>query len=171
MGFLKKLFGITDTSRPKSIAVADEKGGVFAPVGGKVEPMASLPDPVFSTGALGPCLGVWPTDGVVYAPVTGSITAAMPHAFGLMAENGTEVLVHVGIDTVEMKGDGFTVHVKEGDRVKAGDPMLSFDRNKVAKAGHPDVVMTAVTNAEELASLQLVAQGEVAAGDKLFQTA
>ena len=171
MGLFDRLFGGKKPSAPASIAVSAEKGAVYAPVAGKVEPMESLPDPVFSSGAMGPCLGVWPTDGNVFSPVSGTVTAAMPHAFGLLGDDGVEVLIHVGVDTVEMKGDGFTVHVKKDAHVAAGDPLLTFDRHKVATAGHPDVVMTIITNADDLASVEVVGSGDVAVGSKLFQTA
>ncbi len=171
MGFFDKLFGTKKVEKPEAIAVTTEKGAVYAPAAGKVEPMSSLPDPVFSSGAMGPCLGVWPADGNVYAPVSGTVTAAMPHAFGFLGDDGVEVLIHVGVDTVEMKGDGFTVHVKKDEHVTAGTPLLTFDKKKVANAGHPDVVMTIVTNADDLASVEAVGAGEVAVGAKLFQTA
>ena len=171
MGFFDKLFGTKKVAKPEAIAVTTEKGAVYAPAAGKVEPMSSLPDPVFSSGAMGPCLGVWPADGNVYAPVSGTVTAAMPHAFGFLGDDGVEVLIHVGVDTVEMKGDGFTVHVKQGEHVTAGTPLLTFDKKKVANAGHPDVVMTIVTNADDLASVEAVGTGDVTVGAKLFQTA
>jgi phosphotransferase system IIA component len=95
----------------------------------------------------------------------------MPHAFGIAGDDGIEVLVHVGVDTVNMNGDGFKVWVKAGDHVTAGDPVLTFDRDKVAKAGYKDIVMTIITNADDLASVEVVASGEVAVGGKLFQTA
>ena len=171
MGLFDKLFGAKKPAKPEAIAISAEKGAVYAPVTGKVEPMESIPDPVFSSGAMGPCVGVWPTDGNVYAPVSGTITAAMPHAFGFLGDDGVEVLIHVGVDTVEMKGDGFTVHVKKDDHVAAGEPLLTFDRKKVEAAGHPDIVMTIITNADDLASVDVVAAGEVAVGGKLIQTA
>lgn len=171
MGLFDKLFGAKKPSKPEAVTVTTEKGGVYAPVAGKVEPMDSLPDPVFASGAMGPCLGVWPTDGNVFAPVAGTVTAAMPHAFGFLGDDGVEVLIHVGVDTVEMKGEGFTVHVKKDEHVAAGAPLLTFDRDKVAAAGHPDVVMTIITNADDLASVEAVGAGEVSVGAKLFQTA
>lgn len=171
MGLFDKIFGSKKPAKPEALSIATEKGAVYAPATGRVEPMESLPDPVFASGAMGPCLGVWPDDGNVFAPVSGTVTAAMPHAFGFLGDDGVEVLIHVGVDTVEMKGDGFTVHVKKDDHVAAGTPLLTFDKAKVAKAGHPDVVMTIITNADDLASVDPVATGTVAAGDKLIQTA
>ena len=171
MGLFDKLFGSKAPAKPEAVAVATEKGSVHAPVAGKVEPMESSPDPVFASGAMGPCVGIWPADGNVFAPVSGTITAAMPHAFGFLGDDGVEVLVHVGVDTVNMKGDGFTVHVKKDEHVVAGTPILTFDRDKVAKAGYKDIVMTIVTNADDYASVEATATGEVAVGAKVFQTA
>lgn len=171
MGFLDKLFGSRKPAKPEAVKVVAEPGAVYAPAAGRVEPMDSLPDPVFASGAMGPCLGVWPEDGNVYAPVAGTITAAMPHAFGFDSVDGVEVLIHVGVDTVNMKGDGFTVHVKQGDHVVAGDPILTFDKSKVAKAGYADVVMTIVTNADDYDECTPVGAGTVTVGSKLFQIA
>ena len=112
-----------------------------------------------------------PSDGNVFAPITGSITAAMPHALGIAGDDGVEVLIHVGIDTVTMKGDGFTVWVQGGAHVEAGEPLLTFDRAKVAKAGFQDIVMTIVTNSDDYPELEKVAEGSVAAGAKVMQTA
>ncbi len=171
MGFLDKLFGSKKPAKPEAISVTTEKGAVYAPVAGKVEAMESIPDPVFASGAMGPCVGIWPVDGNVYAPVSGTVTANMPHAFGFLGDDGVEVLIHVGVDTVNMKGEGFTVHAQKGEHVTAGTPLLTFDRDKVAKAGYKDIVMTIITNADDLASVEVVASGEVAVGGKLFQTA
>ncbi len=171
MGFLDKLFGSKKPAKPEAISVTTEKGAVYAPVAGKVEAMENIPDPVFASGAMGPCVGIWPVDGNVYAPVSGTVTANMPHAFGFLGDDGVEVLIHVGVDTVNMKGEGFTVHAQKGEHVTAGTPLLTFDRDKVAKAGYKDIVMTIITNADDLASVEVVASGEVAVGGKLFQTA
>ena len=171
MGLFDKLFGSKAPAKPEAISIAVEKGAIYAPVSGKVEAMENIPDPVFASGAMGPCLGVWPEDGNVFAPVSGTVTAAMPHAFGFVGDDGVEVLIHVGVDTVEMKGDGFTVHVKKDAHVAAGTPLLTFDKAKVAKAGHPDIVMTIITNGDDLTAITPVAEGTVAAGAKLFETA
>lgn len=171
MGFFDKLFGTKKVEKPEAIAVTTEKGAVYAPAAGKVEPMSSLPDPVFSSGAMGPCLGVWPADGNVYAPVSGTVTAAMPHAFGFLGDDGVEVLIHVGIDTVSMNGDGFTLWAKQGDRVAAGEALLTFDRDKVAKAGYKDIVMTIITNSDDFSTIEKVATDEVAAGAAIIKTA
>ncbi|MBR3225439.1 MAG: PTS glucose transporter subunit IIA [Atopobiaceae bacterium] len=116
-------------------------------------------------------MAVWPETGDVFAPISGTVASAMPHAFGIAGDDGVEVLVHVGVDTVSMNGDGFQVWVKAGDHVAAGDAILTFNKDKVAKAGYKDIIMTIITNSDDLANIQKVAAGTVAAGDKLMQTA
>ena len=168
MGFLDKLFGSKKPAKPEAISVTTEKGAVYAPVAGKVEAMENIPDPVFASGAMGPCVGIWPVDGNVYAPVSGTVTANMPHAFGFLGDDGVEVLIHVGVDTVNMKGDGFTGFVKQGDHVAAGEPLMTFDIAKIKKAGYATDVITVITNTDEFKSVEPAAPAEVAAGAKIF---
>ena len=153
---------------PVAPASVEATGAVSAPVAGRVEVTAEIPDPVFASEAMGKTIAIWPTDGTVYAPVSGTVASAMPHAFGIAGDNGTEVLVHVGVDTVNMNGDGFNVLVEANTHVNAGDPILVFDRNKVSQAGYADIVMTIVTNSDDLASLTPVATGNVGAGTEIF---
>ena len=91
------------------------------------------------------------------------------HAIGLESEYGMEVLIHVGVDTVEMGGNGFHVKVKEGDSVKAGQMLLSFDRKAVADAGHPDVVILIVLNADDYTSFEIAPEGMAKAGTKVIK--
>ena len=97
---------------------------------------------------------------IVYAPCDGTVTVTMGHAVGLQAASGIEVLVHVGVDTVNMNGDGFTGYVKQGDTVKAGQPMLKIDRAKIAAAGYKDCVVLAVSNTAEFADVELSVEPE-----------
>ena len=100
---------------------------------------------------MGPSVGIQPTEGIVYAPFDGQVMMIFPtnHAIGLKSDSGMEVLIHVGVDTVAMDGDGFASFVKQDDKVKAGDKLLSFDRAKIAAANHPDTVIVALTNGAE----------------------
>ena len=120
---------------------------------------------------MGQCCGIDPVEGKVFAPADGEITQAPEsgHAIGLMAANGAEVLLHVGVDTVEMKGDGFSPKVKVGDKVKKGDLLLEMDLDKIAAANHPAVVITVVTNTDDFKSVELAASGTVEPGDELFK--
>ncbi len=133
-------------------------------------PMEEIPDPTFSQGVLGACCGVEPETGKVYSPMDGKIStlADTLHAIGIEAE-GVELLIHVGIDTVEMKGDGFKSHVQEGQTVKKGDLLLSMDLEKIKAAGHPATIMVAVTNSDDLTSVEAVASGRLKPGDQLMR--
>lgn len=128
---------------PAPAAVADDQPGVLkAPLSGKVIPYTEIPDQVFSEGVLGEGVGIDPTGSQVVAPADATVSSVIPdscHAVGLQLDNGMELLIHVGIDTVSMHGDGFTLHVNEGDKVKLGDPLITFDAEKIRKAGHPAI--------------------------------
>lgn len=142
---------------PEAVSAQGGPDVVCSPVDGRVECMTAAPDPVFSGEALGKGCIVWPTGDVVYAPVSGSVSAVMGHAVGLVSDDGIEVLVHVGVDTVEMNGKGFTSHVAQGDHVAAGQPLLSIDRAAIAEAGHPDCVVVALSNSGDFAGVALSA--------------
>lgn len=131
-------------ARPK-VCARESLGTLCAPVSGRVIAMGEVPDPVFSSETLGAGCAVWPEEGTVFAPISGTVSAVMGHAVGLTGDDGVEVLVHVGIDTVEMGGSAFTALAKTGDRVRAGEGLLSFDRGAIASAGHPDCVVLAVS--------------------------
>jgi len=132
-------------------------------------PMEEIPDPTFSQGVLGICCGIEPETGKVYSPMDGRISqlADTLHAVGIEAE-GVELLIHVGIDTVEMKGNGFKSHIKEGQTVKKGDLLLTVDLEKIKAAGHPATIMVAVTNSDDLASVEASASGQLKPGDQLM---
>ena len=115
---------------------------------GKVIPLKEVGDGVFSEGIMGEGLAIRPENDTLYAPVDAAVTVLMEdsrHAVGLTMENGMEILLHVGIDTVDMQGDGFTYYVTENQKVKAGEPLIKFDREKIKKAGHPDVTVCVIT--------------------------
>ncbi len=152
---------------PVPAAFPDVLGAVAQ---GMFVPMEEIPDPTFSQGVLGICCGVEPENGKVFSPMDGTISqlADTLHAVGIEAE-GVELLIHVGIDTVEMKGDGFKSHVKEGQTVKKGDLLLTMDLEKIKTAGHPATIMVAVTNSDDLASVEAVASGQVKPGDQLMR--
>ena len=116
---------------------------------GQVIPLNQVPDQVFSARIMGDGVAVEPENCTVYAPADSEVIAVMEdsrHACGLKLENGMEILIHVGLDTVEMKGDGFELFVKMGDQVAAGDPLISFDPEKIQKAGHPTITVMTVTD-------------------------
>lgn len=118
-------------------------------VSGEVIPMEDVPDQVFASRALGDGVAIKPEDSVLRAPADAMVAVVMEeslHACGLVLDNGMELLLHIGLDTVEMKGDGFRAFVKPGDRVRAGEELIAFDREKIAGAGHSDMVIMVLTN-------------------------
>ena len=186
LGFaLTYMFGYEDevdaTAAAKQAEVAEEKEEVapaalqnetlVTPIVGDVVALADVNDPVFSSGAMGQGIAVKPSQGVVYAPADAEVSIAFPtgHAFGLKTRNGAEVLIHVGIDTVSMNGDGFETKVAQGNKVKAGDVLGTFDSNKIAAAGLDDTTMVIVTNTGDYASVAPVATGSVAKGDAVIE--
>ncbi len=137
---------------------------------GTFVPMEKIPDPTFSQGVLGVCCGIEPETGKVYAPMDGTISqlADTLHAIGIEAA-GVELLIHVGIDTVAMKGDGFHSHIKEGQTVKKGDLLLTIDLEKIKAAGHPATIMVIVTNSDDLTSVEaVVSSNKLSPGDQLM---
>ena len=126
---------------------------------GQVITLAEVNDGVFSSGVLGDGLAIRPESGVVYAPADGKATALIQdskHACGLVLDNGMELILHVGLDTVNMKGDGFEYMVTEGQYVKAGTPLIRFDREKIKKAGYPDTIICVVTGPGSAKNIQMV---------------
>ena len=140
--------------QPQAEPPAAGAEGVTAPLSGRVIPMEEIPDQVFSQGILGEGVGIEPTGNVVVAPVDATVCSVIEdsrHAVGLTLDNGAELLIHVGIDTVSMNGDGFQHHVKEGDRVHLGDKLITFDPEKIKAAGHPTTTAFLVTDPGDLA--------------------
>ena len=135
----------------KKLVITSSAGEISLPTPGKVIPYTDIPDPTFASGALGQGVGVEPEEGVVYAPMDGEISsvADSKHAIGISGENDQELLIHVGVDTVEMKGDGFKTLVEEGDQVKKGQKIMEFDIKKIKDAGHPDTVVVLLTNSDD----------------------
>ena len=140
--------------QPQAEPPAAGAEGVTAPLSGRVIPMEEIPDQVFSQGILGEGVGIEPTGNVVVAPADATVCSVMEdsrHAVGLTLDNGAELLIHVGIDTVSMNGDGFQLHVKAGDRVRLGDKLITFDPEKIKAAGHPTTTAFLVTDPGDLA--------------------
>ncbi len=140
-----------------------------APIGGWLCSIADVPDPVFSGRILGDGFAVDPTDATLRAPFSGIVTSLhrAHHAVTLRAEDGAEVLMHIGLDTVALKGEGFTPHVAEGDRVKAGDPLISFDMDVISQLVRSLVVPVVLTNGERFTLAVSGVDREIAAGDEV----
>lgn len=125
---------------------SDEK--VFSPLDGKVIALSKVPDSAFSSEAMGKGIAIEPKSGRVVSPVNGTVSVAFKtkHAIGLVSDHGAEILIHVGIDTVQLEGKYFTFHVKQGDQVKVGDLLVEFDIDKIKEAGYEVVTPIIVTN-------------------------
>lgn len=164
------------TAATTATAVAERPDAVGAliqvasPLDGTVVALDKVPDPVFAGGVMGPGVAIEPTGDTVYAPGAGTVVAAQPtgHAFGLQLDNGAEVLIHVGIDTVNLKGEGFDVKVKNGDRVETGTPLVTFDRAVIEKAGYPLITPVIVLNGDTFDTVDPVALGPVTHGSPLL---
>lgn len=144
---------------------------ILSPIVGSIVDLKDVNDPVFSSGAMGQGIAVKPSEGVVYAPADAEVTIAFAtgHAYGLKTGNGAEILIHVGIDTVSMNGEGFNQQVAQGDKVKAGDVLGTFDATKIAAAGLDDTTMVIVTNTADYVSVTPVAEGAVTKGEAVIE--
>lgn len=144
---------------------------VLAPLSGTVVEFAEVPDPVFAGGFLGPGLAIDPARGeqTAVAPVAGVIGSMFPHAFGISTADGKEVLVHLGIETVKLEGQGFTVHRSKGDTVAAGDPVVSWNPADVETGGRSPISPVVALQAEaDALTIVNPAGSNVNAGDVLF---
>ena len=143
---------------------------VHSPLEGRVVQLSEVPDPVFAGGVMGPGAAIEPTGDTVHSPGPGTVAAAQPtgHAFGLVLDGGLEILIHVGIDTVNLKGEGFDVKVKNGDRVELGTPLVTFDRSVIEKAGYPLVTPVVVLNADDFGEVSPVLEGDIKPGESLI---
>ena len=159
------------TEGNEEIPVALQNETIQTPIVGDVVALSNVNDPVFSSGAMGQGIAVKPSQDVVYAPADAEVTIVFPtgHAYGLRTTNGAEILIHVGIDTVSMNGEGFNHKVAQGDKVKAGDVLGTFDSAKIAAAGLDNTTMVIVTNTADFASVNPVASGSVAKGDAIIE--
>ncbi|MDD3251133.1 MAG: PTS system trehalose-specific EIIBC component [Lachnospiraceae bacterium] len=144
---------------------------LLAFVSGKTVAIEEVPDQVFSSKALGDGIAIEPESGTLTAPADGTVSVVMEdsgHACGLTLDNGMEVLLHIGLDTVKMNGDGFESVVHMGDRVKAGDPLIRFDLDKIHAAGYPAVTMMIVTGMGQATALEFVQGRQVCGGNDVI---
>ncbi|WP_326624627.1 sucrose-specific PTS transporter subunit IIBC [Streptococcus pyogenes] len=148
-------------------ALAEET--LYSPLNGTVVDLSAVSDPVFSSGAMGQGLAIKPEDNTLYSPVDGKVEIVFEtgHAYAITSSQGAEVLLHIGIDTVSMAGDGFESLVAVGQAVKKGDLLGHFDPSKIAQAGLDDTTMMIVTNSADYQSVDILAQGHVLIGDQV----
>ncbi|MEU3269425.1 PTS glucose transporter subunit IIA [Saccharomonospora sp. NPDC006951] len=144
---------------------------VCSPVTGNTAPISEVPDPVFAQAMVGPGIAVVPSGGRADAvsPIDGVVVTLHPHAFVVAGEDGRAVLVHLGIDTVKQKGDGFTLHVVKGETVRRGQPIVNWDPEAVTAAGYSAIVPVVALDAQQSVLAGIRPGAAVAAGDEIFQ--
>jgi glucose-specific phosphotransferase system IIA component len=143
---------------------------VLSPVTGTLAPIAEVPDPVFAQAMVGPGVAVHPelTAGDAVSPVDGTVVTLHPHAFVVATQDGAAVLVHLGIDTVKLKGEGFTLHVVKGDTVRAGQKVIGWDPDAVRAGGKSPICPVVALDASVDSLVDVREPGPVAAGEALF---
>ncbi|MBE6184827.1 PTS sugar transporter subunit IIA [Heyndrickxia ginsengihumi] len=145
---------------------------LIAPVSGKMLTIEEVPDPVFSQKMMGDGVAFEPQEGKIVAPADGEIIQVFPtkHAIGIKAVNGAEILIHIGLETVGMKGEGFTVHVSEGKKVKQGDVLVTVDLNLVKEKASSIVTPMIITNLNDMQSIEKSSLSSVIAGEQAVMT-
>ena len=159
-----------DTTGVENVDSKQDDKAVYSPLEGKLIPMTEVPDETFASKALGDGVAVIPEKGCVYAPFDGQVEMVYDtgHAIGLVREDGMEVLIHVGINTVELGGKYYTAKVSNGQKIKKGDLLLEFDMDEIAKAGYSLVTPVIVTNSDEYEGLTRKEHGRVEPGDQII---
>ena len=147
-----------------------EKQRIQAPVQGQLVSLDQINDEVFASQQMGKTLAIYPTEEQIVSPGNGQVTALYPthHAIGLKLDNGAEILLHIGVNTVELKGRGFEAFVKAGERVRLGQKLLSFDKQIIQAAGYDPTVLVIVTNTAEMAVIETTKQTEITPQTNLF---
>lgn len=176
VGFILTIFFYKEDNKTEDIETKDIKTKdieikIFSPLTGKTIKLEDVEDEAFSSGILGKGIAILPEEGILYAPADGTISAFFPtgHAIGIAMDDGAELLIHVGMDTVQLNGKGFRPFAAEGDRVKKGQKLLEFDRKLIQEAGYSLVTPVLVTNAEEVGAVVPVDGGKrIQAGDELI---
>ncbi len=141
---------------------------LVTPMSGEVISLEEVPDPVFSQKMMGDGIAVIPTDGTVVSPVNGEIIQVFPtkHAIGILGDNGAQILIHIGIETVSLQGEGFTVNVAKGDRVKQGDPLMQVDLNIIEEKASSAITPIIITNSDEMSEIEKKSEKQVKAGEQ-----
>ena len=164
MGFFDKLFGKTEKLNGNHI---------YAPMEGQAVPITEVPDPTFAEGMLGNGIAIQPTSGKVCAPFDGTVSMMFEtgHAVSLTTESGVEMLIHVGIDTVNLQGKHYTVHCAAGDKVKKGQLLIEFDKDAIAAEGYDTITPVVVCNSDDFATFKTAVGKTVAEGDTVISLA
>lgn len=160
MGFFKKLFG-------------KNTDDFYAPMAGKAVPITEVPDPTFAEGMLGNGIAIEPAEGKVYAPCDATVDMMFTtgHAVSLVADNGAEILIHVGLETVSLEGKPFKVHAANGDKVKKGQLLIEVDLEEVKAAGLPTITPMVVCNTDEYPTFNTFVGKDVTNDDVVIELA
>lgn len=144
---------------------------IQSPLNGNKVSLSDISDAAFSSGALGQGLAIQPAEGKLYSPVNGTIVTLFPtgHAVGLKSDEGVEVLVHIGMDTVSLDGDGFTIHAQADQVVKQGDLLVEFDIDKIKEAGLESVTPVVITNTNDYSEVRDIASETIEVGQDIIQ--
>lgn len=144
---------------------------IYSPCNGKVVPLTAVSDPTFSEKILGDGFAVIPSEGKVYAPADGEVTMVFDtlHAVTIKTNQGTELLIHIGLDTVTLKGEPFSVHIASGDKVKRGDLLLDVDLDKIKAAGLDIITPVLVCNTDDYSDISILKEGEVSLDDAILK--
>ncbi len=158
MGFMK-LF----QNKPKEKVV-------FSPLNGQVIPLSNVKDPVFADGILGKGAAIVPSEGRLVSPVSGTILNIFPtlHAIGIQSDDGLEILIHLGFDTVELEGKYFKSNISEGDKVSVGDLLIEFQIEEIKNAGYDITTPIVVTNSDQYETIEAIPEQNIKAGEKLI---
>lgn len=143
---------------------------LFSPLNGKLLPLSEIKDEVFSSGAMGKGVAIEPSEGILYAPADGRVVMTFPtgHAIGMKTTDGAEILIHIGMDTVNLQGKGFETLVAKGAEVKKGDELVKFDIDAIRDAGYVVTTPIVVTNSKDYENIAVVSQGEVKVGQEIL---
>ena len=144
---------------------------IVSPMNGEIVKLEDVEDPVFSTKMMGEGVAILPTDGKVYSPINGEVSVMMDsnHAVGLVSDNGAEILIHVGIDTVQMNGEGFKTHVQKGDKVQAGDLLIEANLDTIKEHNYDTTTMVIVTNTADYGEVIVTEENTIAKADELLE--
>ncbi|MGQ3479617.1 beta-glucoside-specific PTS transporter subunit IIABC [Paenibacillus sp. TY11] len=176
-------FGFNDSMEKEMVAVHEEKKevettaptltneNISSPLTGAIQPLSEISDEVFSTGAMGKGVAIVPEDGKLLSPFNGTIANAFRtgHAIGIVSDGGTEILVHIGMDTVKLKGQHFKTHIAEGDRVTKGQLLVEFDIEEIKALGYDITTPIIVTNTAEYSDVKVLGNNRVHTGDSLLE--
>lgn len=170
MGLLNNLFGKKDEVQEKHTERITEVNTIYAPLDGQAISLEDFPDEVMRAEVLGKGCGIIPNEECVKAPFEGEIiqVADTKHAVGIKSLDGIELLIHIGVDTVEMNGKGFQTFVKVGDTVSLGQKLIAFSREEIRKAGYIDAVAMIITNSDDYQEVNLEVKGNVTCGNRIM---